>query len=132
MGADRPVLLVPLFVVLNMVSFIGLVSGNSLATVQPLIWLGTALALLLALLSKYIYRLTLHPLAQFPGPRLAAATNLYGAYIDLGTSKSYTKSFPALHDQFGPTPNRLSSPSTANLTWGRAYRSSMAKPATHQ
>ena len=91
-----------------MVSYIDVVSGTAIATARPLIWLGAVLALLLAVLFKYVYRLTLHPLAHFPGPRLAAATNLYGAYIDLGTSNSYTKSFPALHEQYGTSPPHLS------------------------
>ena len=107
-----------------MLSSIGAVFEYNSAKSQPLIWLGTALALLLALLAKYVYRLTLHPLAQFPGPRLAAATNLYGAYIDLGTSNSYTKFFPALHEQYGPTPTHPPYLSTAKLD--RAYHSSVA------
>ena len=97
------------------------VSGSVFATFQPFIWLSIALAVLLAFISKYIYRLTLHPLARFPGPKLAAATNLYGAYIDLGTSKSYTKSFPALHEKYGPTPPHLSPPSTTNLRQGLSF-----------
>ena len=112
-----------------MVSFLGVVSGTTSANAQPLIWLGAALALLLVI-SKYVYRLTWHPLAQFPGPRLAAATNLYGAYIDLGTSNSYTKSFPALHQQYGPIPSHFLT--RQRLTWVRAYHSSMAQSATHQ
>ncbi|KAL8675666.1 MAG: hypothetical protein Q9224_007424 [Gallowayella concinna] len=67
--------------------------------------------LLLVFFSKYIYRLTFHPLARFPGPKLAAATNLYGASIDLLTSGSYVKEFPALHEKYGPVirvwPNHL-------------------------
>ncbi|KAL8802312.1 MAG: hypothetical protein Q9182_003890 [Xanthomendoza sp. 2 TL-2023] len=57
--------------------------------------------LLLVIISKYIYRLTFHPLARFPGPKLAAATNLYGASIDLLSSGSYVKEFPALHEKHG-------------------------------
>lgn len=30
-----------------------------------------------------IYRLTLHPLAKFPGPRIAAASSLYQMYYDV-------------------------------------------------
>ena len=52
-------------------------------------------------LLKWIYRLTLHPLARFPGPKLAAVSSLYGAYFDLGTDHSYVKDLPALHDQYG-------------------------------
>ncbi|KAI4145298.1 MAG: hypothetical protein LQ341_002430 [Variospora aurantia] len=82
-----------------------------LLPIQSSTWVFIALALLLAILCKYIYRLTFHPLARFPGPRLAAATNLYGAYFDLSTSSSYVKSFPDLHDKYGPIvrlwPNQL-------------------------
>lgn len=63
-------------------------------------WIGAGVGILLALVCKYIYRLTLHPLAKFPGPKLAGATSLYGAFFDL-RGKSYVKSFPALHEQYG-------------------------------
>ena len=64
-------------------------------------WISAGVVILLiALICKYIYRLTLHPLAQFPGPKIAGATKLYGAYFDLG-GKSYVKSFPALHEKYG-------------------------------
>ena len=62
---------------------------------------GLIFVLVLAIFSKYIYRLTWHPLAKFPGPRLAAASNLYGAFFDLTGNPSYIKTFPALHDIYG-------------------------------
>lgn len=52
-------------------------------------------------IAKYIYRVTFHPLAHFPGPRLAALTNLYGAFYDLSEVRSYIKEIPALHEKYG-------------------------------
>ncbi len=58
--------------------------------------------LIVSLLAKIVYRVTFHPLAAFPGPKLAAMTNMYGAFFDLslGTS-SYVKTLPALHAKYG-------------------------------
>ena len=52
---------------------------------------------------RALYRLTLHPLARFPGPKLAALTNLYGVVLDLikGGDSSYVKKLPSLHDRYG-------------------------------
>lgn len=50
---------------------------------------------------EYAYRLILHPLAKFPGPRLAALTNLYIASYDLNWDQSYVKQLPVLHDRYG-------------------------------
>ena len=55
-------------------------------------------------IAKYIYRLTFHPLVHFPGPRLAAITNLYGASYDLSETRSYIKEMPALHEKYGKDP----------------------------
>lgn len=65
-------------------------------------WDIISLIIAIAILLKYVYRLTLHPLARFPGPRLAAATNLYGAYFDLRAGTSYVKCLPSLHGKYGP------------------------------
>ena len=61
-----------------------------------------AAALAIYTLAKIVYRLTLHPLATFPGPKLAAVTSMYGAFYDLSfTSSSYVKELPALHAKYG-------------------------------
>ena len=52
-------------------------------------------------LVKYIYRITFHPLAAFPGPKLAALTKLYAASYDLHPKRSFCKDFAALHDKYG-------------------------------
>ena len=60
---------------------------------------------------KYVYRLTLHPLSKFPGPKYAAVSNLYGGYFDLVTDQSYVEKIRKLHEQYGPIvrawPNQL-------------------------
>ena len=50
---------------------------------------------------RIVYRLTLHPLAKFPGPKLAAITDLYPMFYDLPMHSSYLKKLPELHDQYG-------------------------------
>ena len=62
---------------------------------------GAFAAFTLFILAKYVYRVTFHPLATFPGPRLAALTSLYGAFYDLHPDRSYCKQLPALHDKYG-------------------------------
>lgn len=52
-------------------------------------------------ISRMIYRLFWHPLAKFPGPKLAAATNLYGAYYDLIHCGSLCRQVARLHVTYG-------------------------------
>lgn len=52
-------------------------------------------------LFRIVYRLTLHPLAKFPGPSFAAATSLYGAYFDLVSPCQLVKHIAELHKQCG-------------------------------
>ncbi|MCJ1354666.1 MAG: hypothetical protein MMC33_004655 [Icmadophila ericetorum] len=76
---------------------------------DALIWLA-----IFALVLKFlhvIYRLTFHPLARFPGPKLAGATHLYGMYYDLLRAATLVKMLPELHEKYGPIvrifPNEL-------------------------
>ena len=52
-----------------------------------------------------IYRLTLHPLAGFPGPKIAAATRLYEFYYDViyggGSGGHYYREIELMHAQYG-------------------------------
>ncbi|KIW94443.1 uncharacterized protein Z519_04419 [Cladophialophora bantiana CBS 173.52] len=70
--------------------------------------LGLCLA---AVVLKAVYRLTLHPLARFPGPKIAAVTNLYAVNRDLISKDSLVKHLKVLHDKYGPIvrvrPNEL-------------------------
>ncbi|KAK6825858.1 cytochrome P450 monooxygenase, partial [Apiospora arundinis] len=55
-----------------------------------------------------IYRLFLHPLARFPGPKLAAVTRYYEAYYGLICNGQYTFKIAELHKKYGKSRCSLS------------------------
>ncbi|KAI0407025.1 cytochrome P450 [Xylaria palmicola] len=48
------------------------------------------------------YRLFLHPLAHFPGPKLAAISRWYEGYYDVVQNGRYTFKIADLHKRYGP------------------------------
>ncbi|KAF7950152.1 hypothetical protein EAE96_007447 [Botrytis aclada] len=47
-------------------------------------------------------RLFLHPLAKFPGPKIAAITRYYEAYYDIFENGQYTFKIVEMHKKYGP------------------------------
>lgn len=50
---------------------------------------------------RSLYRLYLHPLSQFPGPRLAAITHGYEFYHDVIRHGMYIWEIEKMHQQYG-------------------------------
>ena len=59
---------------------------------------------LLYVLSLIIYRLYFHPLAKFPGPKIAACTTLYEFYYDVVKDGQYIWQIKDLHQEYGEYP----------------------------
>jgi hypothetical protein len=68
------------------------------------------------------YRVTLHPLAKFPGPKLAAMTLWYEFYYDVILWGQLTNRIERMHKEYGessnfaPRPSRLVIRRTTELT----------------
>ena len=76
--------------------------------------LTTAVGLLLYALIRVNYNLFFHPLSRFPGPRGAACTRWWLAYMELGRGVSLSTLREDLHQKYG-TLSPLSHP-VAGLT----------------
>ncbi|KAJ5132395.1 hypothetical protein N7448_006553 [Penicillium atrosanguineum] len=64
--------------------------------------LGSILAYCLVTL---IYRLRIHPLSRFPGPRLAAVTGLYEIYFSAWGTSSFDDEIAKMHQNYGSFPH---------------------------
>lgn len=64
--------------------------------------LNIVVALALYYSSLVFYRLYLHPLAKFPGPKLAAVSRWYEGYYDLILGGKYTWKIQEMHKKYGP------------------------------
>ncbi|KAK4616776.1 Cytochrome P450 monooxygenase sdnE [Fulvia fulva] len=49
-----------------------------------------------------VFRLAFHPLANFPGPKIAAVTSLYEFYYDVVRPGQYTWVIKKMHERHGP------------------------------
>ncbi|KAI9837891.1 MAG: hypothetical protein M1837_002681 [Sclerophora amabilis] len=84
-------------------------SEGSRYAVVNVVTLGGLIAF--SLLGITIYRLVLHPLARYPGPKLAAATVMYEFYYDAIKGGMYVFEIQRMHEKYGPivriSPNEL-------------------------
>ncbi|KAK3391156.1 cytochrome P450 [Podospora didyma] len=67
-----------------------------------LTWPTVAGAVVAYYVTVAFYRLFLHPLARFPGPKLAAISRWYEGYYDVIKGGKYTPKIAELHKEYGP------------------------------
>jgi hypothetical protein len=63
--------------------------------------LTTAVGLLFYALVRVVYNVFFHPLSRFPGPRGAACTRWWLAYMELGRGVSLSTLREELHQKYG-------------------------------
>lgn len=64
-------------------------------------WRMLVAAFIVYYLTIVFYRLFLHSLARFPGPRLAAISRWYEGYYDVVLGGQYTAKIAELHKTYG-------------------------------
>lgn len=69
-------------------------------------WQAVAVTVAVYIVTLAIYRLTFHPLAKFPGPKLAAITRYYEAYYDVIQNGQYSFQIAKMHKKYGKFPFR--------------------------
>ncbi|KAF4474743.1 Cyrochrome P450 monooxygenase [Colletotrichum fructicola Nara gc5] len=74
---------------------------NAWPSVSQVLQSAIALWLLYGILLA-IYRITCHPLAAIPGPKLAAATSWYEIWFDVVRWGRYTHEIKRMHEIYGP------------------------------
>lgn len=64
--------------------------------------MSAALAAVVAyFIAQYTYRLFFHPLAKFPGPKLAAISNIPEFYYDVIKKGMYMWEIERMHEKYG-------------------------------
>ena len=64
-------------------------------------WLTGLVALGVGLAAASYYRIYLHPLAKFPGPKLAALSHWHEAYYDVLKKGQYIFEIERMHQKYG-------------------------------
>ena len=66
--------------------------------------LGALVAWVSYQVQRAVYNIFFHPLARFPGPKAAAATKLWKAYIECIKEESFCHRLEKIHAQYGASP----------------------------
>ena len=78
-----------------------LVLGELRASAVTALVLAGSLVFLSYILCLVYYRVFLHPLCRFPGPKLAAATLWYEFYYDVVLGGRYIFEIERMHERYG-------------------------------
>lgn len=79
-------------------------------------WQALVAPVIIYLATLAFYRLFLHPLARFPGPKLAAASRWYEAYYDVVQNGQYAFQIKEMHKKYGKSHSASCSYSRVILT----------------
>lgn len=74
---------------------------SDLSSTYPVIGALALVGLATIFLYRCYYNLTLHPLARFPGPKAAAVTRYWKAYIECILEQSFCHKLEDLHSKYG-------------------------------